>query len=322
MRAFVIRAPGDPNSLELSTVETPKPGRGEVRVRVRATAVNRADLLFVRGRYKLAATAPAGVPGLEIAGEVDAVGEGDTEYGIGDRVFGVVGGGGYAEHVVAHGRRLARVPRDISLVDAAAIPEVFTTAWDAMIAQAELAGGENVLVHAAGSGVGTAAIQIARAVGTARTSTKLERARLLGLAHGIVTSGASFAGEVLAATGGRGVDVVLELVGGAFLSEDIACLAPRGRIVVLGTMGGGRADIDLHTLMVKRGSVRGSVLGGRPLEDAIVAGRALERHLVPLFESGLLRPVVDRVMPWSQAIEALRLVESNTTFGKVVLAVD
>jgi NADPH2:quinone reductase len=324
MQAMVIREPGDPRSLELRSVATPQPVRGEVRVRVHATAVNRADLLFVRGRYVLSADATPGVPGLEIAGVVDAVGEGVTEHAVGHRVFGVVGGGGFAEYVVVHARRLARIPDTLTFPDAAAVPEVFTTAWDAMVDQARLVAGEHVLIHAAGSGVGTAAVQLARvigaeSIGTSRSADKLERARALGLREAIAVSGPSFAREVLDRTGGRGVDVVVELVGGAFVAEDIACLAARGRIVVIGTVAGGSATIDLHALMVKRASLRGTVLGGRPIEDKILAGRMLERHIVPLLENGSLRPMVDRVFPWTQAADALLLLESNATFGKVVL---
>jgi putative PIG3 family NAD(P)H quinone oxidoreductase len=326
MQAMVIREPGDAWALEPQSIDTPQPVRGEVRVRVEATAVNRADLLFVRGRYTLAPEAPPGVPGLEIAGVVDAVGEGVVDHAVGDRVFGVVGGGGYAEYVVTHARRLARIPKDLSFTDAAAVPEVFTTAWDALVDQAGLVAGENVLIHAAGSGVGTAALQVtraigARAIGTSRTASKLERARALGLAEAIVVAGPTFAPEVLDRTAGRGVDVVIELVGGAFVAEDVACLAPRGRIIVVGVVGGSRAAIDLHPLMVKRALLRGTVLSGRPIEDKILAGRMLERHLVPLFEAAALRPVVDRVLPWTQASEALRALESNETFGKIVLRV-
>jgi putative PIG3 family NAD(P)H quinone oxidoreductase len=329
MQALVLRQPGDPgDALELRSIDAPQPSRGEVRVRVRAAALNRADLLFVRGRYTLAPDAPPGVPGLEIAGEVDAAGDGVDELSPGDRVFGVLGGGGFAEYAVVHARRLARIPSAIDFAEAASIPEAFTTAWDALVDQAGLAAGEAVLVQAAGSGVGTAAIQIGRAIGarvlgTARTAEKLERARALGLTEGcgIVSPGPSFAGEVRARTGGCGVDVVLELVGGAYVAEDIACLAPRGRIVVVGTMAGTRADVDLHVLMRKRARIHGTVLGARPLEDKIAAARSFERHVVPLFASGALRPVVDCVLPWTQAGDAFRRLESNATFGKVVLRV-
>lgn len=326
MRAIVIREPGGPEVLELRDVPSPEPSRGEVRVRVRGTAVNRADLLQRLGMYPAPPGSPPDIPGLEIAGEVDLVGEAVTELARGDRVFGIVGGGGYAEQVVVHARALARVPTDMGLTDAAAIPEAFVTAWDAMIEQAQLRAGETVLVHAAGSGVGTAALQIARAVGarvigTARTPEKVGRAREWGLGEAIVVQGGVFADEVLARTGGRGVDVIIELVGGAYVAQDIACIAPGGRIVVVGTMGGTLAEVDLAALMRKRVALRGTVLRSRPLEEKILATRALERHLVPLFAGGALRPVIDRVLPLAQAAEAHRLVQKNDTFGKVVLEV-
>ncbi|HEY8088243.1 MAG TPA: NAD(P)H-quinone oxidoreductase [Polyangiaceae bacterium] len=326
MRAIVIREPGGPEVLEAREVPTPEPTRGEVRVRVRATAVNRADLLQRMGLYPAPPGSPEDIPGLEIAGEVDAVGEGVTEPSPGDRVFGLVGGGAYAEHVVVPARTLARMPAGMSFTDAAAIPEAYLTAWDAMVAQAGLSSGEIVLVHAAGSGVGTAGILIAAAVGahpigTARTADKLERARALGLKDGIVVEKGAFAREVLARTGGRGADVVLELVGGAYVPEDVACLAMKGRIVVVGTMAGNAVEVDLHVLMRKRATLRGTMLRSRPLEEKILAARALEKHLVPLFESGALRPVVDRVLPLEQAAEAHRAMQSNDTFGKLVLSV-
>ncbi|HEX8796444.1 MAG TPA: NAD(P)H-quinone oxidoreductase [Polyangiaceae bacterium] len=326
MKAIVIREPGGPEVLELREVATPEPSRGEVRVRVRATAVNRADLLQRMGHYPAPPGWPKDIPGLEIAGEVDAVGDGVTELAAGDRVFGLVGGGGYAEQLVTHARTLARMPPDMSFADAAAIPEAFVTAWDAMVDQGGLAPGETALVHAVGSGVGTAGVQIAKAVGarvigTARTPQKIGRARELGLEHGVVVEGAKFADEVLAQTGGTGVDVVLELVGGAYVAQDLVCLASKGRIVVVGTMAGAQTQIELGMLMFKRGIVRGTTLRARPLEEKILAAQSLQRHLVPLFASGALRPVVDRVFPLARAADAHRLMQKNDTFGKLVLEV-
>jgi NADPH2:quinone reductase len=326
MRAIVIAKPGGPEVLELREVPTPAPSRGEVRVRVRATAVNRADLLQRLGVYPAPPGSPLDIPGLEIAGEVDAIGDDVTELALGDRVFGLVGGGGYAEQVTAHARSLARMPEGMSFTDAAAVPEAFVTAWDAMVDQANLSPGETVLVNAVGSGVGTAAVQIARAIGartlgTARTADKLERARPLGLDEGIVVLDGKFSDEVRKRTAGRGVDVVVELVGGAYVAQDVACLAHKGRIVVVGAMGGAMVDLNLGILMQKRGEIRGTMLRSRPLEEKILAARAFERHVVPLFARGALRPIVDRVLPLAKAGEAHTVMQSNETFGKVVLEV-
>jgi len=326
MRAIVIRGPGGPEVLELRDVPLPEPSRGEVRVRVRATAVNRADILQRLGKYPAPPGSPVDIPGMELAGEVDALGDGVTDRAVGDRVFGIVGGGSYAEYVVVHGRTLARIPDGMTFTDAAAVPEAFVTAWDALVTQAKLCAGETVLVHAAGSGVGTAGVQIARAigartVGTARTSQKIERAVSLGLSVAIVVAGPTFAGDVLACTHGQGVEVVLDLVGGPYVAEDLACLAPRGRIMVVGTMGGPSVQLDLALLMTKRAILRGTVLRSRPLEEKILAGRALERHIVPLLAAGALRPIVDSVLPLAEAAEAHRRMQANETFGKVVLEV-
>jgi NADPH2:quinone reductase len=329
MRAIVIAKPGGPEVLELRETASPTPSRGEVRVRVRATAVNRADLLQRMGLYPAPPGAPPDIPGLEIAGEVDALGEDVTELAIGDRVFGVVGGGGYAEQLTAHARSLARMPEGMTFTDAAAIPEAFITAWDAMVDQGRLAAGETVLIQAAGSGVGTAAVQIARAIGarsigTARTADKLERARALGLDECVLSAGAEggkFAEAVRARTGGRGVDVVVELVGGAYVAQDLACIAPRGRIIVVGAMAGAQVDLNLGILMHKRVELRGTVLRARPLEEKILAARSFERHVVPLFARGVLRPIVDRILPLAQAAEAHRAMQGNEAFGKIVLEV-
>ena len=318
MKAVVIARPGGPEVLELHEVATPEPGRGEVRVRVRATAVNRADLLQRMGAYPAPPDAPADIPGLEFAGEIDALGDAAGDWKVGDRVFGLCGGGAYAEALVAHGRALARMPDQLSFTDAAAVPEAFITAWDAMVTQARLAAGESVLIHAVGSGVGTAAVQIARvigarSVGTARTPDKLERARALGLDSGVLVEGGKFAGAV------GPVHVVLELVGGQYLAEDLACLLPRGRVVLVGLMAGVRADLDLGALLRKRLTIQGTVLRSRPLEEKIEATQAFVRHLVPLLARGALRPVVDRVMPLAEAGAAHTYVASNQGFGKTVL---
>jgi putative PIG3 family NAD(P)H quinone oxidoreductase len=320
MRAIAISRFGGPEVLELREVAPPTPARGEVRVRVRATAVNRADILQRMGAYAAPPDSPQDIPGLEFAGEVDALGDGVSGWRVDDRVFGICGGGAYAERLVTHARTLVRIPDGLSFADAAAVPEAFITAWDAMVTQAHLTAGESVLISAVGSGVGCAAVQIARAigarsVGTARTAAKLERARALGLDHGVVPEGGKFASKV------GSPEVVLELVGGAYLAEDLACVAPRGRIVLVGLMGGARAELDLGALLRKRASLVGTVLRSRPLEEKIMAAQAFSRHVVPLFERGALRPVVDRVLPLEEAAAAHAYVASNESFGKVVLEV-
>lgn len=328
MRAIVITKPGGPEVLELRDVETPEPAPGQVRVRIRACAVNRADLMQVRGLYPAPADAPQDIPGLELAGEVDAVGEGVTDLAMGDRVFGVVGGGAYAEAVVVHARTLARIPAELDFIHAAAVPEAFVTAYDAMVLQAGLAAGDVVLVHAAGSGVGTAAIQIARAIGarsigTARTAAKLERARELGMCSGIVATTSNgeprFAAKVMELTQGRGADVCLELVGGNYVPESLAALAEKGRLVLVGLLAGATAEIDLGRMLRRRIRMLGTVLRARPLEEKILAGRLLEQRLAPLFASGTLKAVVDRVLPLEKAGEAQAYVAANEGFGKVVL---
>jgi len=342
MHAIVIDAPGGPEVLQWREVPTPEPERGEVRVRVRATAVNRADLLQRMGLYPAPADAPQQIPGLEFAGEIDAVGAGVRAWKPGDRVFGLVGGGAYAESLVTHADCVARMPDALSFTDAAAIPEAFITAWDAMVSQGGLGAGETVLIHAVGSGVGTAAVQLARALsarplGTARTAAKLGRAGKLGMDRGFAlgpsgeAGGAErsendrkgkFAEDVLRATGGRGVDVVLELVGGNYVAEDLLCMASRARLVLVGLMAGVRGDLDLGLILRKRLVLIGTQLRARPLGEKIEVTRSFERHVVPLVEAGKVAPVVERVMPLREAAAAHQAMAGNEGFGKIVLAVN
>jgi NADPH2:quinone reductase len=329
MRAIVIAQPGGPEVLTLTERPDPVPSLGEVRVRIHATAVNRADLLQRMGLYPAPPDAPSDIPGLEYAGVVDALGAGVTDLAVGDRVFGLAPGGTYAEAITVHARAVARLPAELSFVQGAAVPEAFITAYDAIVSQGRLASGERVLIHAVGSGVGTAAVQIARAIGaeaigTARTADKLERAKALGMRHGIHAKSAAFADEVLAATGKDGVDVVLELVGGAYVAEDLRCLALHGRIVVVGTLAGANVDLNLAVLMRRRATLRGTLLRSRPLEDRILAMRTFARHVVPLFSAQSptpLVPVVDRTFPWGEAGDAHSYLATNEGFGKVVLEV-
>lgn len=323
MRAAVIRE----GSLVVEDRPEPEPGVGEVRVRVHASAVNRADLLQVRGMYPAPKDAVQDVPGLEYAGIVDAVGPKVFGLAVGDRVYGLVGGGAYAESLVVHAETCAPVPEGVDLVEAAALPEAYLTAYDAMVSQARLAAGETVLVHAVGSGVGTAALQIARAIGataigTARTQAKLDDARAMGLEHGIAVDDARFSEAVLAATGGRGVDVVLDLVGGPYVNESLGCMASKGRLVLVGLLAGAHGELDLGAVLRKRLSIRGTVMRSRPLEEKLGAARVLARHLGPLFASRRLTPVIHREFSLADANEALALVARNEGFGKVVLRCD
>jgi NADPH2:quinone reductase len=323
MRAIAITKPGGPEVLALVDRPLPEPSRGEVRVRVRATAINRADLLQRMGAYPAPADASPDIPGLELAGEVEALGPGVERLAVGDRVFGLVGGGAYAEAVVSHERALAVIPDGMSFEDAAAVPEAFITAHDAIVGQAGLRGGETLLVHAVGSGVGTAAAQLGRAlgvyvIGTARTADKLERARPLGMAAGVVAKDGKFADAVRA----HGEpSVVLELVGGPYLDEDIRAVAPLGRIVLVGLLAGGRNEVDLGGILRKRLRIFGTVLRARPLEEKIAAMRSFEAHVVPMFQRGLLVPVIDTVMDLDAAAAAHTRMASNAGFGKIILRV-
>ena len=320
MRAIVITRSGGPEVLAVVERPLPEPSRGEVRVRVRATAVNRADLLQRMGHYPAPADSPPDIPGLEIAGEVDQLGPGVERLKVGDRVFGLVGGGGYAEAVVTHERALARIPEGMSFEHAAAVPEAFITAHDAIVTQADLRGGETLLVSAAGSGVGTAAIQLARAMGaivagTARTQDKLDRCKPLGLDVGVVPADGKFADKVPAPA------VVLELVGGSYVAEDLRCVQPLGRIVLVGLLAGRTQEVDLGTVLSKRVRIFGTVLRARPLEEKIAATRAFEAQVVPLLARGAVKPIVDVVMPLADAARAHERMAGNETFGKIVLAV-
>jgi putative PIG3 family NAD(P)H quinone oxidoreductase len=327
MKAVRFTGKGGPEVVELAEVEQPAPSRGEVLVRVRAAAMNRAALLQRRGLYPPPPGFREDVPGLELAGEVAALGAGVTGWKPGDRVMAIASGEAQAEYAVVHERMLLRVPDGMSLEDAGAIPEAGMTAHDAMFTIGGLRPGAAVLIHAVGGGVATAALQIARAagalaIGTSRTADKLERAKALGLDHAILVGKEEprFADEVRKATGRRGAALILDFVGAAYAAENLGCLAPGGRIVVIGTMGGPKATIDLGLLMRSRGSIVGTVLRPRPLEEKIAATQAFARDVMPLVAAGRVRPVVDAVLPAARAREAHERMERNESFGKIVLA--
>jgi putative PIG3 family NAD(P)H quinone oxidoreductase len=324
MLACVITKPGGPEVLALKQIAEPQAGPGQVRVRVCATAVNRADILQRSGLYPAPADSPADIPGLEFAGYVDQIGDQNGEFKVGERVFGLVGSGSYADYVVTNVRALARVPDNLSFVQAAAIPEAYVTAYDAIVTQAGLGTGEWLLISACGSGVGTAAIQIAnligaRAIGTARTEDKLQRARALGLEHPVLAKGKSWSDAVMKITGGAGVDCVLELVGGGYVAEDFKCMAKRSRLVLVGLLDGAQTELSLATLLQKRLHIMGTVLRSRPLEEKIAVHQTFIRHLLPHVASGRLKPVIDVVMPFADVAKAHSHVQDGKNFGKVIL---
>lgn len=320
-----VIAPGD-GTLHVEERPAPEPGPGEVRVRVHGAGINRADLLQRAGLYPAPPGSPADIPGLEFAGEIDAIGAGVDPTRMGAAVFGVTGGGGQAQQVVVPDAHAAPVPTGVDLVTAGGIPEVFVTAHDAMRTRGRLAAGEHVLVHAVGSGVGTAVVQLAKAfgctvTGTARTESKLADAATLGMDHGILAPRElepfAFAGEI-AAHGGP-PDVVIDLVGGPYVPAEVTAIAPGGRIVIVGTLAGGNPAVPLLGLMQKRAELHGTVLRPRSVEDKAAATDAFVAEVVPMLESGKVRPVVDRTFPIDDVGAAYDLVATDTTFGKVVL---
>lgn len=327
MRAVRIEQPGSARGLRLVEVEEPVPGAGEISVEVQATALNRADWLQILGKYPVPPGTPADLPGMEYAGTVHATGPRASRFRRGDRVMGLVPGAAFAEHLVTHEREAMPVPEGISLIDAAAVPEAFSTAFDALVLQGGLGAGERVLVHAVACGVGTAAAQIVHAsaatlFGTGRHAAKLERAAAIAPLTAITVSRETprFAEQVLQLTGGAGVDLVLDLVGGRYTAESLACLAPRGRMLLVGTVDGAKSELDLRLVLGKRARITGTVLRARPLEEKMALARAVERHVLPLFARGVYRPVVDRVMPMDRVSEAFELLVADQNVGKIVLA--
>lgn len=327
MREIVITEPGGPDVLELREAPEPEPGPGEIRVRVRAVGVNRADLLQRRGLYPAPAEAAPDVPGLEYAGAVDAVGPGVSNWSPGDRVMGLIGGGAYAEAVVVPADLAIPIPERLSFEEAAAVPEAFITAHDAVFTLIGLQARDRLLIHAVGSGVGTAALQLAREAGarvfgTSRSSTKLERAIDLGLELGIDPEVDNFADAILEHTSGHGVHGVLDLVGAGYLADNLRVLALKGRMAVVGLVSGARAEVDLGILLRNRLTIIGMSLRNRFHDEKVAATRAFAEATLPLLEAGRVRPVIDTVYPASEVREAHRYMESNRNFGKIVLSWD
>jgi len=325
MRAVVITRPGGPEVLEIQDVEITEPVADQVRVRVRAAGLNRADLAQRAGNYPAPPGVPSNIPGLEFAGIVDAIGPQVRAWKPGQRVMGITGGGGQAEYVVQQEVLLVEIPESLDFVQAAAIPEVFMTAHDALFTQARLQLGERILIHAAGSGVGTAAIQLACAVGatvygTSRTPDKLERAKTLGLDVGL--SAQNFAAEIKELTNGAGVHVVLDFIGAPYMEQNLQSLGAWGRLVSLAMLGGVQANVNLGLVMAKRIQIRGCTLRTRTLEEKLAVTRRFATQVLPLLARGQIRPVVEQVYPLHEIAEAHKVMAENKNFGKLILTID
>ena len=314
MHAITYTPSGD---IQLRDVPAPEPGPSQIRVRVRASALNRADILQRKGRYPAPSGWPADIPGLEYAGEVETLGDGVTRWKPGDRVMGLVGGGAHAEYVVVHQDETMAVPPGMTFTDAAAIPEAFLTAWDALVTRGRLQAGERVLIHAVGSGVGTAAVQLAKrlgatTIGTSRSPEKLARAQELGLDEAVGTDDPSRPFPP--------AHVILDVLGGPAFAANLEALAPRGRLVLLGFLQGARAEVSLEPILRKRLEVIGSVMRTRGLEERIELVAGFSRDVLPAFASGALRPVVGETRAFTDIAAAHAVMERDESFGKIVLA--
>lgn len=306
---------------DLAIVERPDPtpGEGELLVAVGAVGLNRADLLQRLGRYPAPPGWPADIPGLEYAGTVTALGAGATRFAVGDRVMGLVGGGAMAERLVIHQDEAIAVPDCLTIEQAAAVPEAFLTAWDALVLRGRAESGDRVLIHAVGSGVGTAAVQFApllgvTVIGSSRTADKLERCLALGMAHGVLTGNNDWPASV-----GGPVQVIIDTLGASALAANLGLLAPLGRLVVLGTMTGSEAAIDLGVVLRKRLTIVGTAMRNRgPVERRALMSR-FSAEVLPHLASGALRPLVEATLPIGDAARGYDLLAGNATFGKVVL---
>ncbi|GEO27635.1 NAD(P)H quinone oxidoreductase [Alicyclobacillus acidoterrestris] len=326
MKAVLIREFGGPEVLHIGEIETPVPGAGEVLVRVRATALNRADLLQRRGFYPPPKGASE-ILGLEMAGEVAQVGEGVTSVAVGDRVYALLPGGGYAQYVTVPAGMLMKLPDSLTFAQGAAIPEAFLTAYLNLFSLAKLAPGDTVLVHAGASGVGTSAIQLIRLAGatsivTAGSSVKLERCMSLGASAGWNYHDGSFVPFVEEQTDGRGADIILDFIGASYFEDNIRALAVDGRLLLIGTMGGTEVqNVNLGTLLARRLQVIGTALRSRSLATKIELSQAFQTFAGDALERGEIAPVIDSVFDWREVQDAHRYMEENKNIGKIVLSI-
>jgi putative PIG3 family NAD(P)H quinone oxidoreductase len=324
MHAVVITEPGGPDVLQWTEVPDPVPGPGEVLVDVIASGINRADLMQRQGFYPPPKGAPP-YPGLECSGTIAALGPGVTGWEPGDAVCALLAGGGYAEKVAVPAGQLLPAPASVSLTQAAALPETVCTVYSNVFLGARLQAGETFLVHGGASGIGTTAIQLAKWAGatvavTAGSAEKLEACRELGADITINYHDEDFVQALKDATGGRGADVILDIIGAAYLARNIDALAPDGRIANIGLQGGARAELDLSKLMVKRGSFSCTTLRSRPPEQKAAIVHDVREHVWPLVEAGEIRPVVYRELPYTEAPEAHRIMDSSAHIGKILLS--
>jgi NADPH:quinone reductase len=325
MKAVIITRPGGPEVLEVQDVAIPEPVGHQVRVRVYASGLNRADLGQRAGLYPAPPDASSDIPGLEFAGEIEHVGSLASLWKLGQRVMGLIGGGAQAEYVVIHEGLLLEIPANLNFVQAAAIPEVFMTAYDALFTQASLQPGESVLIHVVGSGVGTAAIQLAQAVsatvyGTARTAAKLEQAVSLGLDVPLLLP--DFASEIQRLTAGRGVQVILDLLGADFLKQNMQSLSDWGRMVIVGALTGRQGEISLGLLGAKRISLKGVTMRSRTLSEKLNVVHDFANSVLPLFARNRVKPIVDRTYPLTEIRAAHIAMGQNEHFGKIILILD
>ena len=327
MRAAVITEPGGPDVLKVMEVDDPVPGPEDILVDVKASALNRADMLQRQGAYPAPFGSPSEIPGLEFSGVVLELGDRVDSLQEGDRVFGLLGGGGYASRTITHHRMAVKIPAGWDFVQAAATPEVYLTAYDALFNRGNLQMGESVLIHAAGSGVGTAAVQLAHQAGafvfgTAGSAEKLAGATDLGMNVGINYHEQDFAEVIKEVTSGVGVDVLIDFIGAPYWDKNIASLAVLGRLVEVGLMGGTKMEVDLRPLMAKRLQVCGTGLRGRTLGEKLEVTAQFRRHVLPHLASGSMKPIVDRTFPLEEVAEAHKYMETNANFGKIVLTID